>query len=114
MLKPGDSPVAPDDRPVGDLVHQLVEDGKAYAKAELAVAKAIAGAKAGALRLPAILIGAAFLFLQAGVTVLAVAVYLSLMPLVGPFFAGLFATLLFVGVAGGLAWLAVRKLKEDL
>ena len=36
------------ERPVGELVHQLVEDGKAYARAEIGLAKAIAaGAKLG-------------------------------------------------------------------
>lgn len=116
MLKPADPPMAgPDEeRPVGEIVHQLVEDGKAYAQAEIDLAKAIALAKAAAVKIPAILFGAAFLFLQAAFGVLAVAIYLSLVPLVGPFLAGLLAFLIFVGVAGGLAWFGVSKLRESL
>lgn len=103
-----------DERPVGEIVHQLVEDGKAYAQAEIDLAKAMAMAKADAVKVPAILFGAAFLFLQAAVGVLAVAIYLSLIPAVGPFLAGLLAFLLFAGTAGGLAWFAVKKLREGL
>ena len=116
MLKPADPPMAgPDEeRPVGEIVHQLVEDGKAYAQAEIDLAKAIALAKADAFKLPAILFGAAFVFLQAAVCVLAVSIYLSLIPAVGPFLAGLLAFLIFGGAAGGLAWFGVTKLREGL
>ena len=118
MLKPSDPAMRPvdpaDERPVGELVHQLVEDGKAYARAELGLAKATASAKAGALKLPAILFGAALLILQAAVTVLAVGVCLALIPLTGPLLAGLLAFLIFAVIAGGLAWFGVKKLREDL
>jgi hypothetical protein len=119
MLKPAD-PVtsegreAGDERPFSALVHQLIEDGKSYAKAELDLAKAVASAKAGALVVPAILFGAAFLLLQAGVTALAVATFLALLPLMGPFFAGFLAFLIFAAIAGGLGWFAVKKLRSDL
>lgn len=112
MLKPADpTPQDGDERPIGEIVHQLVEDGKAYVGAEIALLKATASAKAGAFKIPAILFGAAFLLLQAAVTVLGVATFLALLPLVGPFFAGLLAFLIFAGVAGGLGWLAAQKLK---
>jgi len=113
MLKPVDQPPTTpgEPRPVGDIVHQLVEDGKAYAFAELDHAKAFAGAKADSYKIPAILLGAAFLFLQAAVTVLCVAVYLSLIPPLGPLFAGLLAVLIALGIAGGLAWFAVKRLE---
>lgn len=119
MLKPTDPVTGTgqdrgDERSFSALVHQLAEDGKAYAKAELGLAKAIATAKAGALVVPAILFGAAFLLLQAGVTALAVATFLALLPLVGIFFAGLLALLIFAAVAGGLGWVAVKKLRSDL
>jgi hypothetical protein len=116
MLKPADPPPpgAGDDRPIGELVNQLVEDGKAYAQAELGVAKAIAAAKVGVFKVPAILLGAAFLLLQAAVTVLAVAAFLALLPLMGPVLAGLLAFLVFAGIAAGLGWWAVDKLRRDL
>lgn len=116
MLKPAEPAVGGTggERSFSTLVHQLADDAKAYAKAELQLGKAIASAKAGAMVVPAILLGAAFLLLQAGVTTLAVATFLALLPLVGPFFAGLLAFLIFAGLAGGLGWLAVKKLRSDL
>ncbi|HEU5285551.1 MAG TPA: phage holin family protein [Sphingomicrobium sp.] len=121
MLKPNDPARQPpeppepgDERPIGELVHQLVEEGKAYAQAELGVARAIASAKADRLRVPAILLGAALLFAQAAVTVLAVAVFLGLLALMGPILAGLLAFLVFAGGAAALAWFGIEKAKRDL
>ena len=117
MLKPTDPAMQPsgpgDERPIGELVHQLVEEGKAYAQAELGVAKAIASEKAGSLKLPAILLGTALLFLQAAVTTLAVAIFLALLPLMGPVLAGLLAFAIFAGTAAGLGWRAVETIKRD-
>ena len=118
MLKPPNEPAAPapadEERPVGELVHELIEDGKAYARAEIGLVKAIAGAKADALKIPAILFGAAFLVLQASVTALAVGLGIALARFIGPLGGGLAAFLIFAGLSGGLAWLGVRKLKERL
>ena len=117
MLKPAEPPMRPEpsgERPIGELVHQLVDDGKAYAEAELGVAKAIASAKAGSLKVPAILLGAAFLLLQAAATVLAVALLLALRPLIGPILAGLLAFAIFAGIAAGFGWRAAQMMKRDL
>src|SRR5205085_7521309 len=105
MLKPADQAEPPDEeRPVGDLVHQLIEDGKAYARAEIGLAKAIAAAKGKALALPAALFGAAFLFALAGVTALAVGVVIALETFIGPLAGGFLGMLIFMAIAGGLAW----------
>jgi small-conductance mechanosensitive channel len=115
MLKPpehGDAPRV--ERPVGELVHQLVEEAKAYARAELGVAKAMATAKGKALALPAGLLGAALLVGQAAVTVLAVAVFFALSLVMNPILAGLLAFLVFAALAGGLAWYGVQLLRRDL
>ncbi len=117
MLKPSgqDGGLPPQEEPtVGELVHRLVEDGKAYARAELEVVKGVASAKAGALKLPAILFGAALLFLIAAVVVLAVAVFQALSWALGTFFGGVLTFLIFAGIAGGLAWFGVKKLQEGL
>ncbi len=117
MLKPSAEPGIPppdDERPVGELVHELVEDGKAYAKAEIGLAKRIATAKANALKTPGILFFSALLLLQAAVNVLAVGVFFLLEPAIGALGGGLVAFLVFAAVAGGLAWLGVKKLREDL
>lgn len=116
MLKPPNEPeAAPDnDRPVGQLVHELIEDGKAYARAEFEVVKAIAATKANALKVPAILFGVAFLLALAAITALAVGVTMGLATLIGPLAGGIVAFLLFAGVAGGLGWYAAKRLREDL
>ncbi len=117
MLKPADPAMRPepdDERPIGELVSQLVDEGKAYAQAELGLARAIAAAKASSLKVPAVLLGAALLLIQAAVTILAVAIFLGLLPLMGPILAGLLAFVIFAGVAAGLAWLAVDKVRREL
>ena len=117
MLKPpgqDGGPPPQDEQPVGELVHQLVEDGKAYARAELDVAKAIASAKAAALKLPAMLFGAALLFVIAAVVVMALAIFQALSWWLGTLFGGLLAFLIFAGLAGALGWFGVKKLREGL
>jgi len=114
MLKPNQDPQQqPDDEPpIGEVVSQLFDEGKAYAKAEIDLAKAQAFAKLAELKAPAILLFAAMLFAQAAVTVLAVAVALVLAPMIGPLGGGLVAMLLAGGAAALLAWLGVKRLQD--
>jgi multidrug transporter EmrE-like cation transporter len=126
MLKPADPIVVVDppsvaspssqraagERPVGELVHQLIEDGKSYARAEFALVKTIASAKASAAVLPAALFGAAFICLLAAVTALAVGVVIALAKFIGPLLAGIAGMLIFSAIAGGLAWFALKRIKE--
>jgi hypothetical protein len=113
MLKPANEPMQEpeDERPIGEVVHQLIDEGKAYAKAEVDLAKAQALAKAEAYKAPAILLFTALLFAQAAVTVLAVAIALALAPLIGPLGGGLVAVLAAGGAAALLGWLAINRLK---
>ena len=116
MLKPnapGETP-GDNDRPIGELVHELIEDGKAYARAEVDVIKAIAAEKANALKVPSILFGIAFLLALAAIVALAVGVAMALATLVGPLAGGVAAFLLFAAVAGGLGWYGAKRLREDL
>ena len=117
MLKPPNEPEptpGDSDRPVGELVHELIEDGKAYARAEVGLVKAMASAKVNAIKLPAILFGIAFLLSLAAITALAVGVAMGLATLIGPLAGGIAAFLLFAAVAGGLAWYGVGRLRKDL
>ena len=117
MLKPpSESDAAPgdNDRPVGDLVHELIEDGKAYARAEVGLVKAMASAKANALKLPGILFVVAFLLSIAAIVALAVGVAMALATLIGPLGGGVAACLIFLAIGGGLAWYGVKRLREDL
>ena len=119
MLKPADQrseriPGAEDERPVGELVHELVENGKAYARAEMGVAKAVATSKANALKIPVAMFGAAFLLLQAAVAVLGVGGLMGLAPHIGPVLAGLIVFVIMAAIAGACAWFGAKKLREDL
>lgn len=117
MLKPNDPgrlPIPGDERPVSDLVQKLIDDGKAYARAEVGLAKAVATAKVGAVKVPALLFAVALLLVIAAVNVLAVALFTALAPMVGPILAGLLAFAVFAALAGLLGWLGARKLREGL
>jgi len=113
MLKPVD-PGPQAERPIGEIVHELIEEGKAYAQAEFGLAKAIAIAKARALAMPAALFGAAFVCALAAVTALAVGVVLALTKFVGPLLGGVAGLLIFAAIAGGLGWYGAQRLKRDL
>jgi hypothetical protein len=101
-------------RPVGVLVSELIDEGKAYARAEFALYKAIATAKAKALALPAGLFAAAFVFALAAVTALAVGVVLGLTKFIGPLAAGFIGLIIFAAIAGLLGWYGAERLKRDL
>jgi protein-S-isoprenylcysteine O-methyltransferase Ste14 len=114
MLKPVDPGQQPDERPIGELVHELIEDGKAYARAEVGLVKAIATAKGKALAIPAALFGTAFILALAGVTALSVGVVIALAKFVGPLAAGFVGMVIFLAIAGGLTWYGVQRVKRDL
>ena len=114
MLKPADPGPPPPERPVGELVHELIEDGKAYARAEIGLLKAIAAAKGRALALPAALFAAAFVFALAAVTALAVGVVNALATLIGPLAAGFVGLLIFAAIAGALGWYGYERLRRVL
>ena len=118
MLKPNEptkQPIGPDEeRPVGELVHQLVEDGKAYARAEVDLVKTIATVKGKALAVPAALLGTALLFAIAALCGLAAGMVIALAKFVGPLAAGLITLLILGGIAGALAWVAIGKVRNGL
>jgi len=102
-----------DEKPIGELFGQLIDEGKAYAQAELGLAKATAEARADQLKLPAILLFTSLLFAQAAVTVAAVSIALALAPLIGPLAGGIIATLAAAGTAYLLYALGMARLKAD-
>ena len=112
MLKPAEP--TPPERPIGELVHELVEDGKAYARAELEPGKAIATAKAKALALPAGLLVAALFIAMAAINALAFGIVLALALLMGPLLGGIVGMLIFAAIAGGIAWYGVERLRRAL
>jgi hypothetical protein len=114
MLKPVDPGPPKAERPVGELIHELIEEGKAYALAEIDWVKAIAAAKGKAIAVPAGLFGAAFIFALAAIMALAVGVVVALSRFVGPLAAGFIGMLIFAAVAGGLGWYGYQRLRRDL
>jgi hypothetical protein len=114
MLKPVDPGPPKAERPVGELIHELIEEGKAYALAEIDWVKAIAAAKGKALALPAALFGAAFIFALAAIMALAVGVVVALSRFIGPLAAGFVGMLIFAAIAGGLGWYGYQRLRRDL
>lgn len=114
MLKRPDDQQERDQRPIGELISQLVDDGKAYAQAEADVAKAIVAAKVRALAWPAGVAFVALLCSQATITILAVGLFIELDSVMNPLLAGLIASLVFAGITAALAWLALRRLRQIL
>ena len=100
-----------EEKPIGELFEQLIDDGKAYARAELGLAKVSAESKVDALKWPAVLLLASLLFAQAAVTVAAVTVAMALATLIGPLAGGIIAILLAAGAAYLFYSLGVAKLK---
>jgi hypothetical protein len=76
--------------------------------------KALAASKASALKVPVMLVLAAVFILQGAINVLGVGFLLGLAVLIGPVLAGLIVFLIMAGIAGGLAWWAVSKAREEL
>ena len=114
MLKPADPGPQPPERPIGELVHELAEDAKAYALAEVDLAKATALAKGKAIAWPAGLFLAALMVLQSPITILAVGIFMALLRPFGPILAALVASLIFAVIAGGIAWYGAARLKQAL
>ena len=99
-----------DEAPLGELVGRLIDQGKGYARAEVGLVRAMANAKVAQVKLPAILFGAASLFVIGGVVTFCITIALALATLIGPLAGGLIATLVAFGIAGLLAYVGVRKL----
>lgn len=114
MLKPTE-PIPPSpERPIGELVHELIEEGKAYARAEANLVKEIAAAKGKALAFPAGLIVVSLLIALAAINALVLGVVLGLATLIGPLAAGFVGLLIFLALASGLAWWGIEGVRRLL
>ena len=95
---------------IGEIVGRLIDQGKNYARAEVGLAKAITTAKVDTIKLPALLLAAALLFVIAGVVTFCITIALALATLIGPLAGGLIATLVAFCIAGALALVARNML----
>ena len=100
-----------EERGLGELAGQLIDDAKAYGRAEVDLIKARAEGQVERARRPAILGGIALALALAGTIALIMTLVLWLGALLGPLGGGLTATALTFALSGGLAWWAVRSWK---
>jgi hypothetical protein len=115
MLKPaGDHPRPGGDASLGELASRLVEDAKAYARAEVDLLKAIAADKSRSLVVAAILFAAALLVAIGAVSALSVAIFIAIALQIGPVWGGLVTFIIVGAVAGLIGWLGWRKLQDAL
>ena len=91
----------PREETIGELFTRLVEDGRAYARAELDLVKQIARHRAAKAKTGAILVGAGVTLLLCALTAFVLALVLGLATLIGPFGAGM-VVFLVLAIAGGL------------
>ncbi|MDQ8757743.1 phage holin family protein [Sphingosinicella sp. LHD-64] len=106
----------PKEESIGDLVGRLVEDGRAYAEAEIELYKTIARYRAVRARKALVALAIGWFLLFAAMTALVIAAMVSLSQAIGPLLAGFV-----VGVplaAGGYAlarygWTGVKGLGQD-
>jgi hypothetical protein len=95
----------PRDESIGDLVNQLVDDARAYAKAEVEVVRQIARHRAGKAKTGAILLVAGAVLLVSSLTALLFGLVLGLAVLIGPLLSGL----VIAALLAGLGYLLVRS-----
>ncbi len=92
-------PDDPADASIGDLFHQLVDDGKTYARAEANLYKQIAAYRVSKAKNGIIALVATWFLLNAALIAFFVGLVMGLADLIGPVAAG-FAVLLVTGAVG--------------
>ena len=97
--------------PIGELFGRLIDDGKAYAKAEVDLVRVRAEAQATRAKLPVILFAGAIAFGFAGVIALIMTLVLTLAAVLGPLGGGLVATFATMLVSLGLGLAAFKSWK---
>ena len=95
----------PREESIGDLVNRLVDDARAYAKAEVEVVRQIARHRAGKAKTGLILLVAGAVLLLSSLTALLLGLVLGLAELIGPLASGVVIAALLAG--GG--YLLVRS-----
>nr|WP_294167378.1 phage holin family protein [uncultured Sphingomonas sp.] len=94
---------------VGDLFHRLVDDGKAYAKAEVNYYKTVGTERGKALVNPLIFGVAALLCALGAFGALVATVFVALSAVMKDWLAGVLTVLIFAAIAGILGYLAYSK-----
>jgi hypothetical protein len=105
-------PEQPDDKSIGELLQQLVENGRAYADAEIGYYKTLFRSKLRDARAMLWMGAVAMALALAAAVALVVGLVLTLAPIVGPGFATLIVVAAFLAIAGLLGWLAWTRVKR--
>lgn len=108
MLKPASTPHPSGEEPIGDLLHRLVADGKAYARAEIGYVKTLGTEKVAEAKKPAIFGVAALLFAHAAFIAFCALIWVALAQVMNAALAGLLTILILGAVAGALGYLAYQ------
>ena len=101
--------VEDEDRPIGETVARLVDEGKAYARAELDLARARVEIRLDRFRAVALLGGLALLLAIGALIALTMTAVMTLAGLLGPLGGGLLATALIAALAAALAYMAKAR-----
>ncbi|WP_293972675.1 phage holin family protein [Sphingomonas sp.] len=97
-----------------ELLARLIEAGRAFAQAEIALVRKTVAAWAGAAKIGAALIIVALILANAAVIVLVAALGMALARWIGPAGGLAVAALIALIVAGLLGWLAAKRFSEML
>lgn len=115
MLKPPEPPADQESgKDFGTLIHELIDNAKGYARAEVDLAKAIAADKTRRARTAAMLIGLALFLAMGALNALCIGILLGFGAVMSPVLAGICSFLLIGAVAGLAAWIGISKLRDSL
>ncbi|MBX3561881.1 MAG: phage holin family protein [Sphingomonas sp.] len=115
MTDGGEQP-GPDGETIGELIARLVEDGRTYAEAEIAVAKAIVAYRATRARRALVALAIGWFLLFAAMTAVVIGAMVALAQQIGPLFAA-FIVGLPLAIGGYLlahyGWDGIKGLGRD-
>ena len=107
-----DAPVQdPNEESIGDLVSRLIDDGRAYARAEIDLLKEIARHRSQRARTGLILLVAGAVLALSGLTALVLGFVLGLAVLTGPLLAGIIVAAALAGIGYLLVTIGLKGLK---
>ena len=113
MLKRVDHSGPDDDRPIGELVGQLYDDGRAYARSEIELLKAKGLAEAGRYRAAAIFAAAGGALALAALVAFAMTLVIGFARLIGPFGGGA-AAVVILGLGAYILFNLARQRLEEV
>ena len=95
----------PQDATIADLTHRLVDDGKAYVRAEINLYKQIAAYRAQKAKSGLVLVAVGGVLALAGFIAFLVGCVMALATLVGP----LLAAVIVLAITGGIGFFLIKK-----